>query len=68
MIEKRLQELLDSTENIEGALEPISDSLSGINDSFNALADCVGYIRPNPVQRDGCFIFRIGGHVGTDSY
>lgn len=67
MTEKHLRELLDSTESIKGALESISDSLSEINDSLSALAGCVGYIPPNPVQQDGYFIFRIGGHVGTDN-
>lgn len=42
MTEKHLQELLDSTESIKGALESISDSLSEIDDSLSALAGCVG--------------------------
>lgn len=55
-------------------LEEISDVLYGneefgsITESLSAIANCVGYIPPTPIQREGYYILRIGGHVDTDNY
>lgn len=55
-------------------LEEISDTLyeneefGNVAESLSAIANCVGYIPPTPLQREGYYILRIGGNVDTDNY
>ena len=49
-------------------LTRIADVLEEIGDNLERLADCVGHIPPTPLQKEGCYIFRIGGSVDTATY
>lgn len=66
MICKRLDRIADALEEIAQELGSVNVHLEG-TDSIEAhlekLADCVGYIPPNPYQKEGCSIFRIEGSM-----
>lgn len=46
-----------------GSINRIADALEEIGDNLERLANCVGHIPPTPLQKEGCYIFRIGGQV-----
>lgn len=47
-------------------LNRIADALEEIGDNLERLTNCVGYIPPAPLQKEGYHVFRIAGQVDTD--
>ena len=58
--------MLSQLTRVEDALEDISGTLGNIEDSLEALTECVGYIPPMPQQVAGFHFIRIGGDVYTE--
>lgn len=58
----------EQMERIADYLEEISLSLKNIDEHLEKFEDCIGYVPPNQYQKDGYFIFRIGGSVDTGTY
>lgn len=54
---------LEEVNNVLGTTE-----FGDIAENISALADCVAYIPPNQYQKDGYYIFRIGGSVDAGTY
>ena len=44
-------------------LNRIADALEEISDNLEQLTNCIGYVPPTPIQKEGYYIIRIGGYV-----
>lgn len=58
--------VLSQLTRVADALEDISGTLGNIEDSLEALAECIVYIPPTPQQVAGFHFIRIGGDVFTE--
>lgn len=68
MTEGQTQVLLNEVEKMNNTLERIEDALVGINESLDALSQCVDFVPPNRYQVAGYNFFRIGGSVDNGNY
>lgn len=67
--EESLKRIADTLENINQELSSINSNMCGLEDSLNVLSElskCIAYIPPRYHQKEGYYIFRIGGQVETE--
>lgn len=57
---------LKRLDRIADFLEAINGNLSEMQEALTMLKECVGYVPPRGYMREGYYIFRIGGEVGTN--
>ncbi|MCI8582714.1 MAG: hypothetical protein HFH13_06250 [Dorea sp.] len=68
MTEGQVQALLNEAEKMNNTLERIEGAFCGINESLEALSQCVDFVPPNRYQVAGYNFFRIGGSVDNGNY